>query len=221
MWPQNRGSGPPWGLPCVLPCVRTETPGPSLSPHGGPFGSLDSTVPAPPPARENRETCSHPPCAPTPIKEFHGGCFLPAFEEKTLCLSFLSSARLGISVSGDRKWLQASKRSCLSLALAQSQRSQQEAPSGIWNFLTCWENCPLSLGPLRVRGLTWALLTPGVPNRVQACGAGSLEAQACLLAQGLSLDLWVTLGTSWSGGVLTRKAQCQSPAACFTLEPVM
>lgn len=50
---------------------------------------------------------------------------------------------------------------------------------------------------------------------------GSREAQACILARGLSLDLWVTLGTSWSGGVLTRKAQCQSPAACFTLEPVM
>lgn len=42
-----------------------------------------------------------------------------------------------------------------------------------------------------------------------------------LAAEALSLNLWVTLGNGWSGGVLTRKAQCQSPAACFTLEPVM
>lgn len=50
---------------------------------------------------------------------------------------------------------------------------------------------------------------------------GNLEAEAYILAQVLSLSLWVTLGTNWSGGILTRKAQCQSPAACFTLEPVM
>ena len=42
-----------------------------------------------------------------------------------------------------------------------------------------------------------------------------------LAAEALSLNLWATLGNGWSGGVLTRKAQCQSPAACFTLEPVM
>lgn len=57
--------------------------------------------------------------------------------------------------------------------------------------------------------------------RAQAAEAGSLGAEACVLAQALSLNLWVTLGTGPSGAVLTRKAQCQSPAACFTLEPVM
>lgn len=51
---------------------------------------------------------------------------------------------------------------------------------------------PSAWGPLRVMGLTRALLTPGFPNRVQACGVGSLEAQACIPARGLSLDLWVT-----------------------------
>lgn len=70
---------------------------------------------------------------------------------------------------------------------------------------------------------TWAPRHHSVDKsrRVQACDVGNLEAKACILARVLSPNLWVTLGTNWPGGVLTRKAQCQSPAACFTLEPVM
>ena len=63
-------------------------------------------------------------------------------------------------------------------------------------------------------------LTPqsGLMEKSPGPQGGKLGSQAWAL----SPNLWMTLGKSWSGGgVLTRKAQCQSPAACFTLEPVM
>lgn len=96
---ENRGSGSPLGLPCVQPSVknRTSRPQPSLQ-MGGHSGSLDSKVSAPPPLMRTGKALPTPtgpgahglgcssPSAPTPIKKFHGGCFLPAFEEKTLCL---------------------------------------------------------------------------------------------------------------------------------------
>lgn len=91
---------PLWVFPASCPVSRTESPRPqaSLQMERAHLESLDSNIPVPPPAPENREICTHPHQAwepmvwgvplhaPPPMKKFHAGCFLPAFEEKTLCL---------------------------------------------------------------------------------------------------------------------------------------
>ena len=96
----NKGSRVLLGIPWVQLSVENRLAkalGPFLD-GGAHLGSLGSHRAAPLPAREKREMCPHPPLAwgpmgweflsihPPPIKKFHGGCFLPAFEEKTLCL---------------------------------------------------------------------------------------------------------------------------------------
>lgn len=75
------------GLPCVQPHVKNRI-------HKAPGLSLHRTKHQP--RRKEKLASLRPgssaPCKPstlrltTPTMKFHGGCFLPAFEEKTLCL---------------------------------------------------------------------------------------------------------------------------------------
>lgn len=261
---RTEAQGPLWVFPVSSPGSRTEPAGPNPPSRRGTFWQPEAKVSAPPPADENRESGSHPRQAwepmgwgvplhplPLPLRNSTEAASFLLLRKKHFVLSFLSSVRLGISVSSDCTVLGpwhtspnpprgqevaadlgggSPQRSGLSLTPAQCQGSEQEAPSWTWNFLAWWESSSSSQPAPRVIGLSWALLTPGPPNTTawmhlgeRSPRGGTPGGRACILAQALPPNLRVTLGTSWlgAGGVLTRKAQCQSPAACFTLEPVM
>lgn len=153
--------------------------------------------------------------------------------KKHFVLSFLSFARLGISVSSDctvlGPWHTCAESSCrtgsgptqrsgLSPTLAQCPPHPQLEPGSATMNLE-FPSSSQTEAPEGGRGKSGSP-TPqsGFMEKSPDLRSGKLGSQAWAL----SPNFWVTLGKSWSGGgVLTRKAQCQSPAACFTLEPVM
>lgn len=139
------------GLPCILPSVKNRI---SKAPGLSPDGRSTSWEPgfqsaAPPPAHENREICTHPHRAwepvgwgvpvhllspPPPSKNSTEAASFLLLRKKHFVLSFLSFARLGISVSSDctvlgpwhtcaesscRTGSGPTQRSCLSPTLAQ------------------------------------------------------------------------------------------------------